>query len=377
MAVPSASPPPPITLLLFNGLIILAFLSIPFIALRILFLLPPLRPPPRPRRRPGGSNSNSTTTTEGSAAAAAAAESLLLQGAEQDDDNDDGDGDGEGDEERYRRRHAIREATRLVVVLGSGGHTAEMLAMLRKLDARTFLRSWSQRTYVVSEGDGFSAERAREFEEGLLDAVGRRRVKGRTSKVDGEEEAGAEEAEAEGKKDERNGNEGAMAAAAAEEQQQQQQHNANASRHSDAEKDEPTPGTYTLHTVPRARAIHQPLLTTPLSALRCLASCLSILHESSNSSSGARSPPPDLILANGPGTAVVVILAAVLLRFFDLNDARGTSRIRTVYVESWARVTRLSLSGRLLLPVVDRFVVQWEGLVGRTGGKGEFLGVLV
>jgi beta-1,4-N-acetylglucosaminyltransferase len=49
--------------------------------------------------------------------------------------------------------------------------------------------------------------------------------------------------------------------------------------------------------------------------------------------------------------------------------------MRTIYVESWARVRRLSLSGTILVGVVDRFLVQWEGLRGL--GRAEYIGVLV
>ncbi|KAB2575069.1 UDP-N-acetylglucosamine transferase subunit ALG14 [Lasiodiplodia theobromae] len=340
MALANA-PPPPVSLLLFNGLIILAFLSIPFIALRIIFLLPPLRPPPRPRRRPGSTGTSTAT------------ESLLAAGERDGDD----DADEDGDTDQLQRQ----DPTRLLVVLGSGGHTAEMMAMLRKLDARTFLRSWSHRTYVVSEGDGFSAERAREFEEQLLEEVA-------TAKRRKNEKGEGKTNDSNAAMEKNNGQHSTE-----DEQEQGLNGDANPEQktiHSSSSSSNtpPDPGTYTLHIVPRARAIHQSLLTTPLSALRCLLACVSILQTPA---------PPDLILTNGPGTAVVVILTALLLRFADVGDGRGTSRVRTVYVESWARVTRLSLSGRLLLRVVDRFVVQWEGLVERTGGKAEFLGVLV
>ncbi|KAF4313697.1 Oligosaccharide biosynthesis protein [Botryosphaeria dothidea] len=280
----ATTPPPPPSLLFFNGLLILAFLSIPFIALRVLFLLPPLRPPPRPRRRPGAPPNPNPQNDPAEEAEKDAASTTI------DDD-----------------APTATRPTRLLVVLGSGGHTAEMLAMLRALAPAKFQRSWSRRTYVVSAGDALSAERAHEYEESLL----------------------------------------ASTKAAA---------------------DVVNVGSYDIRVVPRARRIHQSLLTTPLSALKCLLACVSVLREPT---------PPDLILTNGPGTAVIVILTALLLRFVDVGDGKGTSRIRTVYVESWARVRRLSLSGRLLLRVVDRFVVQWEGLVEKTGGKGEFLGVLV
>jgi beta-1,4-N-acetylglucosaminyltransferase len=56
--------------------------------------------------------------------------------------------------------------------------------------------------------------------------------------------------------------------------------------------------------------------------------------------------------------------------------------MRTVYIESWARVKTLSLSGKILKPLVDRFVVQWETLQKKVGekergGRAEYVGVLV
>jgi len=68
---------------------------------------------------------------------------------------------------------------------------------------------------------------------------------------------------------------------------------------------------------------------------------------------------PEVIVTNGPGTAVIVVLALYIYKFFGMY---GTSRTRMIYVESFARVRTLSLSGKLLLPLVHRFLVQWEGL---------------
>lgn len=292
------TPPPPPSVLFFNGLFILAFLSIPFIALRILFLLPPLRPPPRPRRRPG--------------AAAAPPPTSRSSSKKDDAPTEEPHSDSDSDSDTSDDTPLPTSPTHLLIILGSGGHTAEMFAMLSALSPTTFLRSYTHRTYVISAGDHLSASRARTFEQSLL------------SQTPSDPATGT-----------------ATATGA---------------------------GTYTLHTIPRARAIHQPLLTTPLSALRTLLSALALL----------RTRLPDLILTNGPGTGVVVAAAALALRFADVGDGRGTSRMRTVYVESWARVRRLSLSGRLLCRVADRFVVQWEGLVGEaSAGRGEFLGVLV
>ncbi|OAG07688.1 Alg14-domain-containing protein [Paraphaeosphaeria sporulosa] len=219
------------------------------------------------------------------------------------------------------RPRAPGTRTRVVIVLGSGGHTQEMLYLLRDLDPGRY----THRTWVVSSGDAFSAGRAVAFESEIEHRVG---------KGMGRQNVG--------------------------------------------------PGSYDVQIVPRARKIHQSLLTTPASSLRCLWACFGPLLSSSSSSSSAstNSTPaaadlPELIITNGPATACILVLAALLLKFFDVRGAQSRGKCRTVYAESFARVKTLSLSGKLLVRVVDRFLVQWEELEGAGGGRAEFVGVLV
>jgi len=47
-----------------------------------------------------------------------------------------------------------------------------------------------------------------------------------------------------------------------------------------------------------------------------------------------------------------------------------------IYVESFARVKSLSLSGKILYWLVDRFIVQWPGLSERYK-RAEYHGILV
>lgn len=67
---------------------------------------------------------------------------------------------------------------------------------------------------------------------------------------------------------------------------------------------------------------------------------------------------PDLVLTNGPGTALPVVVAALLGKII------GISSPSIVYVESIARVKHLSLTGKILyyLRLTDEFLVQWEEL---------------
>ncbi|KAL4900556.1 hypothetical protein BDW74DRAFT_93625 [Aspergillus multicolor] len=222
----------------------------------------------------------------------------------------------------------------LLVVLGSGGHTAEMFSLLRRMELDT--TRYIYRTYIVSSGDNLSATKAVEFESTL----------------------GAE------------------------------------------------PESYAIVTVPRARRVHQTYLTAPFTTVLSFWSCLLALcgrhpdQQHHKRPEQLPSPYPDLILTNGPATAVCVILAARLLRLVawvlsflfparthprsmaaDRSAPPEEFRLRTIFVESWARVRTLSLSGKILLPFADRFLVQWPALEGKRAWwgmrKAEYIAGLV
>lgn len=224
-------------------------------------------------------------------------------------------------------RDPKNQPAHIAIVLGSGGHTTEMLLLLRNFD-------WGRyryRTWIFSAGDGFSAELAREFEAGIAEGLAGR---GRADGGNGQEE---EE------------------------------------------------GGFRVVEVPRARRVHQSFLSTPWSALRCLWSCVAVLAGWEYGSLGRKARHsrrlyeyPSLIITNGPGTAVMVVLASLILRFLDFGDRGANQRgsMRTLFFESWARVREVSLSGKILVRLVDRFVVQWPALKGY-GGRAEYNGWLV
>jgi beta-1,4-N-acetylglucosaminyltransferase len=248
-------------------------------------------------------------------------------------------------------------ATRVLIVLGSGGHTHEMFYLLRDLDTRKY----THRTYVVSSGDAFSAQRAAEFERGLEDGE-----KERSRKQDGVQQDGT-------------GRKPVMEIT-----------DTDGTTHTLEEKKNERAictGTdhYNIAVVPRARKVHQPLITAPFTSLyTLLASFTPLLRAPPLLAGQAPTTPheaaaadlPDLIITNGPATAVILILASLILRFFNIKGANSRAKCKTVYVESFARVKTLSLSGKLLLKVVDRFLVQWEELEG-AGGRAEYWGILV
>ena len=65
---------------------------------------------------------------------------------------------------------------------------------------------------------------------------------------------------------------------------------------------------------------------------------------------------PNLLLCNGPGTCVPLAVAALFFRILGWTDTK------VVFVESYCRVETLSLTGKLLYPWADVFVVHWPKL---------------
>ncbi len=76
---------------------------------------------------------------------------------------------------------------------------------------------------------------------------------------------------------------------------------------------------------------------------------------------------PELVLCNGPGTCVPICYSAFVLRLV------GVCSPKIVFVESFCRAQKLSLTGRLLYPLADKFLVQWPELL-RGLPRAEYLG---
>ena len=66
---------------------------------------------------------------------------------------------------------------------------------------------------------------------------------------------------------------------------------------------------------------------------------------------------PKLVLVNGPGTCVPIVLVSKLLSFVKL-----CSPVKVVFIESVCRVKSLSLSAKLLWYILDEVIVQWPEL---------------
>mmetsp|Transcript_20220 Transcript_20220/g.17288 ORF Transcript_20220/g.17288 Transcript_20220/m.17288 type:complete len:125 (+) Transcript_20220:32-406(+) len=116
--------------------------------------------------------------------------------------------------------------------------------------------------------------------------------------------------------------------------------------------------------IPRCREVGQSYLTTLFSTIKSFLSSLYMVWSSQ----------PSLLLVNGPGTCVPVVLAVAVLQ--ALGGSRCICSI--IYVESVCRVETLSLTGLILyhLGLCDSLVVQWEPLV-RKWPRARYLGCLL
>ena len=181
-----------------------------------------------------------------------------------------------------KKKKKLIQECQLSILLGSGGHTGEMMRIISKLDMGKVSRTW-----IYTSGDNASLAKAQDYE--------------RKS------------------------------------------------------------GTSLQYIpIPRARTVGQSyILSIPTTIYSFLFSAIAMLKHR-----------PAVILLNGPGTCVPV---AYILFFYKLL---GLCNTKIIYIESLARVNKLSLSGLLLLPISDRFIVQWESLYQQYS-RVEYYGILI
>lgn len=177
----------------------------------------------------------------------------------------------------------LLDAAHISILLGSGGHTGEMMRIVSKMEMPNATRTW-----IYSDGDNSSLSKAKEFEE------------------------------------------------------------------------KRTTATTNYISIPRARQVGQNyILSIPTTLYSFVISAIKLLNHK-----------PDVLLLNGPGTCVPV---AYILFFYKFL---GLCKTKIIYIESLARVSKLSLSGLLLLPISDRFIVQWQNLYHQYN-RVEYYGVLI
>jgi len=194
------------------------------------------------------------------------------------------------------------QGKRAMIVLGSGGHTSEMMTLLTSVprDAPEKI------SFVIAATDVTSEKRMRAYDARIRS-----------------------------------------------EQRQLRRHQSKSARaHSLSEDNDSDPATWgaltEYITIPRAREVGQSYFTSIFTTLYALAFSLWIVIRTR----------PHVIITNGPGTAVPICWAGFV--FLRLLGFRSYPVI--LFVESYARVKKLSLTGMLLYPIASRFLVQWPHL---------------
>lgn len=218
-----------------------------------------------------------------------------------------------------------RLSSKTLVFLGSGGHTTEMIQLLQQLDHKMY----APVVYIVAESDVTSIPRLQRY---ILSA-------------DDAPKHGDDSQSWEGRYPEYGTN-----------QRKQQLEDSTANSTLNARKAQ-------VYTLPRAREVHQSYTSSIFTTIYSTYKTLWLLW----------TVQPHLIMTNGPGTCVPIIYCAFILRclfsVLDLVRSGGYSQsrmlFRTIFIESLCRVKTLSLSGKLVYPIVDSFVVHWPSLVER------------
>lgn len=179
---------------------------------------------------------------------------------------------------------------KIMIFLGSGGHTGEMIRILSQFET-SFLSSL-QRRYMISSGDDTSVLKLKDFEKNILnnDSINYIRL-------------------------------------------------------------------------PRARNVGEKIVVSIKNSIISLMETFKILVILA-----LRHELPDILLINGPGTSATLAYLIMVMKFFRVCHTK------IIYIESLARVKKLSISGKLLRPISDRFIVQWEPLLF---GRLEYHGILV
>ncbi|KAI5475889.1 beta-1,4-N-acetylglucosaminyltransferase, glycosyltransferase family 1 protein [Pseudohyphozyma bogoriensis] len=154
-----------------------------------------------------------------------------------------------------RPKRDQHDKTVLAVVLGSGGHTAEMMRLLKGVDPSRY----SHRIYLISSGDTLSELKALQLEKSFLPSA-----------------------------------------------------------FPSSATSTPSP-PFEIHRIPRARRVLQSYWTSPFTTIQCFAFCLWLVWiRPMWGGKRCRGGFADVVLMNGPGSCVPVAFAAFLPRILNL-----------------------------------------------------------
>ena len=109
-----------------------------------------------------------------------------------------------------------------------------------------------------------------------------------------------------------------------------------------------------VYTIPRSREVGQSYFTSLITTLHAIFFSFHIVFIRFQ---------PELLICNGPGTCLPIIFWTFIWKVLGLGFFFKHESTKIIFVESFCRVTSLSLTGKLVIFVVDRFLVHWEELL--------------
>jgi beta-1,4-N-acetylglucosaminyltransferase len=104
-----------------------------------------------------------------------------------------------------------------------------------------------------------------------------------------------------------------------------------------------------IHNIPRSREVGQSYISSIYSTLVSIWYSFLLVYRLR----------PRVILCNGPGTCIPICFVVLLYRALNLLPNHQTY---IVFIESFCRVETLSMTGKILYPIVDVFLVHWDEL---------------
>ena len=109
----------------------------------------------------------------------------------------------------------------------------------------------------------------------------------------------------------------------------------------------------------RARNVGQSFISSiPTTLYALLQSCFILIKNR-----------PNMVVTNGPGVAFPILFIGYILRILFI-----LSEFKIMFIESYCRTKSISLCGKIVEPLCDRFIVLWKNLETK---KREYLGKIL
>lgn len=172
----------------------------------------------------------------------------------------------------------------IMIVLGSGGHTGELLLMIKKLDLNKFNKIF----FVYSHNDTSSANKIKES----ID------VDKHKEKIE-------------------------------------------------------------YHTIYRSRNVGQSFKSSIITTIISFLHSIIIICKTR----------PNLVVTNGPGVALPICYTGYILKHLLIIH-----QFKILFIESYCRTKSISLAGKLIQPIADKFIVLWKELATN---KREYIGKIL